>query len=86
MIGNTLGCPIKKPWRIASNLPSFENIRRTCTHAPAEHTRCASADTKITEGYTDELATQIHRCFALHTTTIPGGEWMENYDGYAVDF
>jgi hypothetical protein len=70
----TLGEPIKKPWRIASDMPEFEMLRRQCTHTPTEHAQCAGKDTKLSEGYTDALARSIHACFALHGCRLgPGG-------------
>ncbi len=81
------GQPIKKPWRIASDMPEFSVIRRLCTHDPAEHAPCAGTDTKVSEGYTDALATQIHRCFALHgCSACPGGSSFRPVeDDYIVD-
>ncbi len=87
---NTPGDPIKKPWRIASNLTEFSNLRRKYTHQPSEHVPCAGVDTKRSEGYTDELATSIHRCFASHACSSGGSAVRqpeyECADGYAVDF
>ena len=62
------GTPIRKPWTIASDLPAFATLRRTCPHAPAQHTKCAGADTSLTAGYTDELATAIHAVWSSHVT------------------
>jgi hypothetical protein len=70
----TDGNPIKKPWRIASDMSEFTDLRRRCTHSPAEHALCAGTDTKASEGYTDALALLIHRCFASHAcSSSPGG-------------
>ena len=33
---------------------------RKCEHKPIEHAPCAGSDTKITEGYTDELVINLH--------------------------
>jgi hypothetical protein len=87
---STLGHPIKKPWRITSNMPEFLNLRRSCTHTPSEHAPCAGADTKLSEGYTDALATSIHRCFAAYACSLsPGGtatQLSAELNNYAVDF
>jgi hypothetical protein len=85
----TLGNPIKKPWRIASNMPEFANLRLICTHTPSEHASCAGVDTKASEGYTDALAMSIHACFALHEEPSgPGGTALplSTLDEYVVDF
>ena len=79
--GHTLGDPIKKPWRIASNLADFSNLCRRCTHQPSEHVRCAGADTKQSEGYTDALANSIHRCFASYACSLG----RSDADEYAVN-
>ena len=88
---DTLGQPIKKPWRIASDIPGFANLRRLCTHGKTgtTHARCAGSNTKLTEGYTDELCTLIHRCFAAHTCRATSGGSMPPLpydDEYVVDF
>ncbi len=85
----TLGDPIKKPWRIASNMPEFTNLRLSRTHQPSEHAPCAGAETKTSEGYTDALATSIHDSFALHECGLgPGGTALplSTLDDYLVDF
>ncbi len=88
--GHTLGDPIKKPWRIASNMTEFSHLRRRCTHLPSEHVRCAGADTKTSEGYTDALAALIHRCFASFAGGLGGSSTRqadyESADDYAIDF
>ena len=38
--------------------------QNTCDHKPGDHAPCASADTKATEGYTDELVIQLHAAVA----------------------
>ena len=82
------GSPIKKPWRIASNLQQFTHLRKKCTHQPSEHARCAGVDTQASEGYTDALAKSIHACFALYAcSSCPGGTdpALEDFE-YVVDF
>ena len=39
-------------------------LGKTCDHRPGDHAPCAGADTKATEGYTDELAIQLHAAVA----------------------
>jgi hypothetical protein len=84
---STHGRPIKKPWRIASDMPQFSNLRRRCTHGPNEHAPCAGTDTKVSEGYTDALATAVHHCFSLRSCGVcPGGSSFRPIDDdYAVD-
>jgi hypothetical protein len=48
-------------------MPLFSNPRRRCTHGPDEHAPCAGTDTKVSEGYTNALATAVHLCFALRS-------------------
>ena len=64
----TMGMPIRKPWTFASDMPSFASLRRSCPHTPEQHTKCAGVDTRLTEGYTDELATAIHCAWHAHVT------------------
>ena len=66
----TKGMPIKKPWTIATDcLPMAKYLNRRCrttwhtdpmTGITTWHAPCAGVDTKVTEGYTDELADAIH--------------------------
>ncbi len=92
--GTTHGDPIKKPWRIMSDMKEFSGIRLRCTHAPSEHVRCAGVDTKTSEGYTDALALLIHRCFALYACTSGGSSTrladtntnINTDDDYVIDF
>ena len=77
----TDGLLIKKPWRIASDISTFTYLRRKCDHSPDEHTRCAGSDTKMSEGYTNSLAAEIHTCFAVHAYSLSSG----GYVPYLVD-
>ena len=61
--GSTAGRPIKKSWRVAYSCDAFQALRRPCTHAPGEHVRLQGADTRLSESYTDELASAIHACW-----------------------
>jgi hypothetical protein len=90
---DTLGQPIKKPWRIASDIPGFANLRRHCTHerSSTSHACCAGSNTLLTQGYTDDLCTLIHRCFAAHACDTTSGGSLEGgvlpyADEYVVDF
>ena len=63
--GSRSGVPIKKPWRIDTNSPALlQHVARTCDGSH-EHTPCAGSDTKLTEGYTDELVAHVHEAFAV---------------------
>ena len=65
----TLGIPLRKPWTIATTCPTFHRLRRTCdgTHA---HAPTQGRDTRLTEGYTPELARSIHDCWRAHCATL----------------
>ena len=65
----TMGMPIRKPWTIVSYMPSFASLHRGCPHTPDQHAKCAGTDTRLTEGYTDELATAIHHAWHAHVST-----------------
>ena len=66
----TKDMPIKKPWTIATDcLPMAQYLNRRCktkwhtddvTGVMTWHAPCAGVDTKMTEGYTDDLAVSIH--------------------------
>ena len=68
---STKGWPIKKPWSVATDCaPLLRTLNRKCLgywhHDPATgkkqaHAECAGVNTKMTEGYTDEMAKAIHR-------------------------
>ena len=62
------GQPLKKPWTIASTCPTFHRLCRACdgrhTHVPTQ-----GVDTRLTEGYTPELAEQVHECWRSHCGT-----------------
>ena len=64
--GSLKGQPIKKPWRIATNMPELrQRLSRRCACTSA-HAPCEGRDTSETEAYTDEMAEQIHRAFRDH--------------------
>ena len=61
----TKGTPLRKPWTIASTCPTFHRLQRACdgshTHVPTQ-----GVDTRLTEGYTPELAEKIHDCWRVY--------------------
>ena len=63
-MAKTSGMPIRKPWTIATTMKEMGLLGRKCNHTSGEHAPCAGADTKATEGYTDELAIQLHKAVA----------------------
>ena len=63
--GSTSGIPIRKPWRIDTNSPVLmQHLARVCDGSHA-HTSCAGADTKESEGYTDDMVAAVHQAFAV---------------------
>ena len=72
----TKGLPIKKPWTVATDcLELIPSLSRRCltsdhriprTRDYVSHAPCAGVDTKLTKGYTDELAVQVHLGHRLH--------------------
>ena len=60
----TSGMPIRKPWTIATSMKEMCLLGRKCDHKQGGHAPCAGADTKATEGYTDELVIQLHAAVA----------------------
>jgi len=60
----TSGKLLRKPWTIASNADGFRHLQRPCDHTH-EHVKTQGSDTKLTEGYTEALADEIHHCWAL---------------------
>ena len=64
------GMPIKKPWRIDTNVSSMRQYLAHVCDGSHVHTPCAGSQTKRTEGYTDQLVAQIHLAFAQHCRMI----------------
>ena len=62
----THGKFLQKPWIIASNCPEFAYMERRCNHTREQHAKTAGSDTRRTEGYTDEMADEIHGCWRHH--------------------
>ena len=62
---HTAGTPLKKPWMIATTCPTFQRLCRTCDGSHA-HTPTQGSDTRLTEGYTPQLATAIHDCWRMY--------------------
>ena len=63
-VARTSGMPIRKPWTIATSMKEMCLLGLRCDHEPGGHAPCAGADTKATEGYTDELVIQLHAAVA----------------------
>ena len=59
----SMGKPIREPWTTATSAPQLHRLRRGYTHLPHEHAPCAGSDTRLTEGYTDELVHELHKAF-----------------------
>ena len=61
---STKGLPIKKPWRVDTDMPELlETLNRKCS-CVIPHTPCAGSDTRLTESYTDDMAAAIHIGFS----------------------
>ena len=69
---STKGWPIKKPWSVATDCaPLLRTLDRKCaggywhrdprTGQRTLHASCSGVNTKMTEGYTDEIAKAIHQ-------------------------
>ena len=72
IVKSTKGWPIKKPWSVATDCTTLlTTLDRQCTggywHVDAltgrrvPHAQCSGINTKMTEGYTDEMAKAIHQ-------------------------
>ena len=57
----TRGTLLRKPWSIASTA-DLTGICRLCDRSHA-HAKTQGSDTKLTEGYTEDLVDQIHACW-----------------------
>ena len=67
----TKGLPIKKPWSIATDCANLGTyLNKTCrgywhvdqvTGEKVAHASCSGVNTKVSEGYTDEMAVAVHR-------------------------
>ena len=68
--GPNLGKPIKKPWRICSNLPELRSHLGVVCDKSHVHTKCQGADTRISEGYTREFAARVHNAFASNPEVL----------------
>ncbi len=63
ILPGTLGAPIRKPWRIATNCPIIGNAFSVKCDGSHSHTPCEGGDTKQTENYSRRLADRFHRAF-----------------------
>ena len=59
---------LTKPWSIYSNCDEFWRMANTCNHVDraCTHVKTEGPDTKMTEGYTVEMADAIHMCWSRH--------------------
>ena len=66
----TLGLPIKKPWRIATNSPIIGRAFsvRCCGHPI--HAPCQGKDTSHTEGYSQVFAYTFHKALRAHCKVL----------------
>jgi hypothetical protein len=68
--GADAGLPIKKPWRVATDMATLrEALRHYTCPGKQEHPRhspCAGADTTDTGFYTNQMVDVIHKAFAQH--------------------
>ena len=60
---STKRLPIKKPWRVDTDMPELlVTLNRQCS-CVTPHTPCAGSDTRLEESYTDDMAAAIHDGF-----------------------
>ena len=64
--GKRPGALMRKPWLVASTAESFAGLEARCNHQSADHVRVEGMDTRLSEGYTDELVDCIHTCWQCH--------------------
>ena len=55
---------LRKPWRICADVPQLRRLCRKCDHPHEMQVLVESSDTRWTEGYTDELAREIHSAWS----------------------
>ena len=63
ILPGTLGTPIRKPWRIATNCPIIGEAFSVKCDGTHSHTPCEGGDTKQTENYSRRFADRFHRAF-----------------------
>ena len=63
ILPKTLGTPIKKPWRIATNCPIIGKAFSVKCDGSHSHTPCEGGDTKQTEHYSRRFADRFHKAF-----------------------
>ena len=60
---------LRKPWTIACTTSAFVDMCKVCCHDPCDHARVEGVDTRLSEGYTDELVDNMHFCWFNHVST-----------------
>ena len=64
ILPKSLGTPIRKPWRLATNNPDIGlAFSRKCDGSHPRHAICEGGDTKQTENYSRRFADTFHRAF-----------------------
>ena len=64
--GRDAGVPIRKPWRVDTNLAEIRGVlNRTCS-CTKPHAQCAGRETAATENYTDAIAEAVHYAFGVY--------------------
>ena len=84
IIKKTKDWPIRKPWSVATDcMPLLRTLNRKCrggywhidpvTGNKRPHAECSGANTKMTEGYTDEMAKAVHQGHREHFMDLAQG-------------
>ena len=64
--GREAGTPIRKPWRVDTNMEALRGVlNRTCS-CTKPHATCQGRETSATENYTDAIAEAVHYAFAAY--------------------
>ena len=64
ILPKSVGTPIRKPWRIATNNPDIgDAFSKKCDGSHPRHAICEGGDTKQTENYSRKFADTFHRAF-----------------------
>ena len=67
------GKPIKKPWRLVTDIPEVVDSFRPCqcTHNKEDHDICKGKEAERSAAYTTIMAKKFHRAFAKHISASP---------------
>ena len=68
--GPNVGRPIKKPWIVQSTMSSLGPYLGVVCDKSHLHARCAGADTRLSESYTEEFVKRVHLAFAQHCRSL----------------